>query len=63
MGEYNGFELNQQSALALMLPCLFKLIIQDRAPPTHAGGAGNVSLQSFAREIDDGLLRLSSRPD
>lgn len=32
LGEHNGCELNQQSTLMLMLLCLFKLIIKDRAP-------------------------------
>ena len=40
LGEHNGSELNQQSALMLMLLCLFKLIIKDRAPPSPRQRSG-----------------------
>lgn len=33
LGEDNESELNQQSALMLILFCLFNLIIKDRPPP------------------------------
>lgn len=64
-GGYNGSELNQQSTLMLMLLCLSKLIIQDRAPPPippHARRVEDLPLQLLAKEIDDELLRLSSHP-
>lgn len=46
MGEHNGSELNQQSTLMLMLLCLFKLIIKDRAPPLPMPKERRICLRS-----------------
>lgn len=46
LGEHNGSELNQQSTLMLMLPCLFKLIIKDRAPPLRMPEERRICLRS-----------------
>lgn len=61
--ERNSCQVNQQPAVMLMLLCLFKLIIKDRAtPPLPANPAENFSLQRLASKSDDELPRLLSRP-